>query len=167
MWQQVKKKLIQDKVLDKACFTMDYWTNKNNVQVMGLTAHYVVEGKLLSAALACIPAKVKKNDSSQVVNQLQKVLGEFGVVPTFPTVITDAGGNVSKAVNNLLSWNWYRCAAHIIHNVVCAGMAVIIPPKKKTAAGKDTGVDAHDDGTGIELYGLELPPPGRRRSGNR
>lgn len=49
-------------------------------------------------------------------------MAEFGDVPSFPTVVTDGGGNVSSAVNDILKWNWYRCAAHLVHNVVTLGL---------------------------------------------
>ena len=40
----------------------------------------------------------------------------------FPTIVTDCGGNVAKAFNTTLEWDWLRCGCHLIHNVVKAGL---------------------------------------------
>ena len=40
----------------------------------------------------------------------------------FPTIVTDCGGNVAKAFNTILQWDWLRYGCHLIHNVVNAGL---------------------------------------------
>ena len=40
----------------------------------------------------------------------------------FPAIVTDCGGNVAKAFNTTLQWDWLRCGCHLIHNVVNAGL---------------------------------------------
>ena len=40
----------------------------------------------------------------------------------FPAIVTDCGGNVAKAFNSTLQWDWLRCGCHLIHNVVKAGL---------------------------------------------
>ena len=40
----------------------------------------------------------------------------------FPAVVTDCAGNVAKAFNTTLQWDWLRCGCHLIHNVVNAGL---------------------------------------------
>ena len=40
----------------------------------------------------------------------------------FPAIVTDCGGNVAKAFNSTLEWDWLRCGCHLIHNVVKAGL---------------------------------------------
>ena len=39
----------------------------------------------------------------------------------FPVVVTDCGGNVAKAFNTTLKWDWLCYGCHLIHNVVNAG----------------------------------------------
>ena len=36
----------------------------------------------------------------------------------FPAIVTDCGGNVAKAFNTTLQWDWLCCGCHLIHNVV-------------------------------------------------
>ena len=38
----------------------------------------------------------------------------------FPAIVTDCGGNIAKAFNSTLEWDWLRCGCHLIHNVVKA-----------------------------------------------
>ena len=38
----------------------------------------------------------------------------------FPAIVTDCGGNVAKAFNSTLEWDWLHCGYHLIHNVVKA-----------------------------------------------
>ena len=40
----------------------------------------------------------------------------------FPAIVTDCGGNVAKAFNSTLEWDWLRCGCHLIHNVVKVGL---------------------------------------------
>ena len=40
----------------------------------------------------------------------------------FTAIVTDCGGNVAKAFNTTLQWDWLRCGCHLIHNVVNAGL---------------------------------------------
>ena len=40
----------------------------------------------------------------------------------FPVSVTDCGGNVAKAFNSTLQWDWLRCGCYLIHNVVKAGL---------------------------------------------
>ena len=40
----------------------------------------------------------------------------------FPAIVTDCGGNVAKAFNTTLQWDWLRYGCHLIHNVVNAGL---------------------------------------------
>ena len=40
----------------------------------------------------------------------------------FLAIVTDCGGNVAKAFNNTVEWDWLRCGCHYIHNVVKAGL---------------------------------------------
>ena len=46
----------------------------------------------------------------------------FGLYVDFPAIVTDCGGNVAKAFNSTLQWDWLRCGCHLIHNVVKAGL---------------------------------------------
>ena len=48
----------------------------------------------------------------------------------FPAMVTDCGGNVDKAFNTTLQWDWLRCGYHFLHNVVKAGLDAL----KKNAA---------------------------------
>ena len=36
----------------------------------------------------------------------------------FPAIVTDCGGNVAKAFDCTLQWDWLRCGCHLLHNVV-------------------------------------------------
>ena len=38
----------------------------------------------------------------------------------FPAIATDCGGNVAKAFNTTLEWDWLFCGCHLLHNVVKA-----------------------------------------------
>ena len=40
----------------------------------------------------------------------------------FLAIVTDCGGNVAKAFNTTLEWDWLHCGCHLIHNVVKAGL---------------------------------------------
>ena len=40
----------------------------------------------------------------------------------FHAIVTDCGGNVAKAFNSTLEWDWLRYGCHLIHNVVKAGL---------------------------------------------
>ena len=40
----------------------------------------------------------------------------------FPSIVTDCGGNVAKAFNTTLQWDWLRCGCHLLHNVVKAAL---------------------------------------------
>ena len=46
----------------------------------------------------------------------------FGLYVDFPAIVTNCGGNVAKAFNSTLQWDWLRCGCHLIHNVVKAGL---------------------------------------------
>ena len=46
----------------------------------------------------------------------------FKLYVDFPAIVTDCGGNVAKAFNTTLQWDWLRCGCHFIHNVVKAGL---------------------------------------------
>ena len=48
--------------------------------------------------------------------------GLFKLHVDFPTIVTDCGGNIAKAFNTTLQWDWLRCGCHLIHNVVNAGL---------------------------------------------
>ena len=38
----------------------------------------------------------------------------------FPAIVTDCGGNVAKAFNTTLQWDWLCCGCYLLHNVVKA-----------------------------------------------
>ena len=40
----------------------------------------------------------------------------------FRTIVTDGGSNVKGAFDRAGGWDWLRCACHVLHNVVCAGL---------------------------------------------
>ena len=40
----------------------------------------------------------------------------------FPTIVTDCAGNIAKAFNTTLQWDWLRYECHPIHNVAKAGL---------------------------------------------
>ena len=40
----------------------------------------------------------------------------------FLAIVTNYGGNVAKAFNTTLQWDWLRYGCHLIHNVVNAGL---------------------------------------------
>ena len=37
-----------------------------------------------------------------------------------PAIVTNCGGNVAKAFNTTLQWDWLRCRYRLLHNVVTA-----------------------------------------------
>ena len=37
-----------------------------------------------------------------------------------PAIVSDCGGNVAKAFNTTLEWDWLCCGCHLIHNVAKA-----------------------------------------------
>ena len=43
----------------------------------------------------------------------------------FPAIVIDCGGNVAKAFNSTLEWDWLHCGCHLIHNVVKAGLNIL------------------------------------------
>ena len=56
----------------------------------------------------------------------------------FLAIVTDCGGNVAKAFNTTLQWDWLCCGCHLIHNVVNAGLGSlknhVADPAQATAA---------------------------------
>lgn len=122
-WERMKAGMRENLILQISCFTLDYWTKRGGGEVLGVTAHYVWGGELRAVVLGCRSVDTECNNGEKVSETVRELMGEFGQVPRFPTVVTDAGGNVSRAVDDLLGWNWYRCLAHLVHNVVCAGTA--------------------------------------------
>ena len=62
----------------------------------------------------------------------------FNLHVDFPAIVTDCGGNVAKAFNTTLQWDWLRCGCHLIHNVVNAGLETLknhaANPAQATAA---------------------------------
>lgn len=156
MWKEMKEKIVKNKILFISSFTMDFWTSRGGKQMMGITAHYVWNLKLRSAALACREVNVARLDHEEVACQLKEVMEEYGGPPPFPSFVTDAGGNVSMAVNNDLHWNWFRCAAHLVHNVVMVGLMKLMGKKKKKANKEkknwesDAGDKEHDDGEEVQ-----------------
>ncbi|MEM7375790.1 MAG: hypothetical protein AAF587_44775, partial [Bacteroidota bacterium] len=115
-WKDMKVKIKVKKIIQVSSFTMDFWTTRNGKHMLGVTAHFVWDFKLNSLAIACEEVKEEKLDSIKVGAALVRVMEEIEEVPFFPVFVTDAAGNVSKAVNDDLEWNWYRCAAHLVHN---------------------------------------------------
>jgi hypothetical protein len=107
-WKEMKVKIKVKKIIQVSSFTMDFWTTKNGKHMLGVTAHFVTDFKLNTLAIACEEVKEEKLDSKKVGAALVKVMEEIEEVPFFPVFVTDAAGNVSKAVNNDLEWNWYR-----------------------------------------------------------
>ena len=55
----------------------------------------------------------------------------------FLAIVTDCGGNVAKAFNTNLQWDWLRCRCHLLHNVVKAGLdalkKIVANPAQTTA----------------------------------
>ena len=56
----------------------------------------------------------------------------------FPTIVTNCRGNVAKAFNITLQWDWLRYGCHLLHNVVKAGLDALknnaANPTQATAA---------------------------------
>ena len=46
----------------------------------------------------------------------------FDLYVRFPAIVADCGGNVAKAFNSTLRWDWLRYGCHLIHSVVKAGL---------------------------------------------
>ena len=63
----------------------------------------------------------------------------------FPAIVTDYGGNVAKAFNTTLQWDWLRYGCHLIHNVVNAGLESLknhaANPAQATAARVQEALD--------------------------
>ena len=49
----------------------------------------------------------------------------FNLHVDFPAIVTDCRGNVAKAFNTTLQWDWFCCGCHLIHNVVKAGLETL------------------------------------------
>ena len=57
----------------------------------------------------------------KVIVRLDKEqLEMFGFTVVFPAIVPDCGGNIRKAFNNTLQWDWLRCGCDLIHKVVTA-----------------------------------------------
>ena len=46
----------------------------------------------------------------------------FNLYVDFPAIVTNCRGNVDKAFNTTLQWDWFHSGCHLTHNIVEAGM---------------------------------------------
>jgi hypothetical protein len=76
-------------------------------------------------------------------------LRKYGLTGWLPTFVTDAGGNVRKAMTGTMRGtersggmaDWGRCCCHIMHNTV-SGALFTLQARAKTTAGPRTFYEA-------------------------
>ena len=60
-----------------------------------------------------------------VADLARKEVEKYNLTGWYPTVVTDAGSEVSKAFDRAGRWDWMRCGCHLIHNAVQQGLTAL------------------------------------------
>ena len=92
------------------------------------------ETGLLQCTAACSEWRYEWTCSAAAViaSLAQKELSKYGLTGWLPTFVTDAGGNVRRAMAGRMGKDksreggladWGRCACHMLHNVVSYGFS--------------------------------------------
>nr|CAI5850359.1 unnamed protein product [Callosobruchus analis] len=109
--------------------TTDSWTSIANQNFVGITAHWINEGKMESHLLECVEFS-DRHTASNLTNLLQKVFSEWEITGKICCVVTDNAHNIVAAVNNG-NWRHVSCFAHSLNLIVQSGLTRIEPVLNK------------------------------------
>lgn len=120
----------------KIALTTDIWTCSITRQsYLGITIHFITNFWEMKKCLIDIVLLQDSHSSSLIVNQILSTLEEFNINDRVISLTTDNGGNMVACGRDLaieldkefsnLSFNHYRCAAHIINLAVKAGLKCV------------------------------------------
>ena len=134
---------------ENICITTDGWTSNQNYSYLSLTAHFVLQFKLISQMLG-IKHLIGHHDGELIKNVLLRMLNDYKITNKVKFIVTDNGANINKAVDllkqedKLSSLEHVRCIGHIInliiktvpnYNETKKGSAVIISNEESTSQG--------------------------------
>ncbi|XP_064475342.1 E3 SUMO-protein ligase ZBED1-like [Ornithodoros turicata] len=97
--------------------TSDIWTDTLNTRsYIGLTAHFILEGKLESRTLA-VRGLAEAHTADNIKSVLESILSEWGISnDKVVSCITDGAANIVKAAENLFGKGRHlHCFAHILN----------------------------------------------------
>jgi hypothetical protein len=124
------------KIPGKVSFTADMWTSTLSSEAyLGLTIHYIDENWVLRRFLLDIIPFKTRHTGINMATEITKVLNELKLVIKAMAITTDnesamlvcgrkLAEEFEKEMDNL-SFNHYRCSAHILNLAVKQGMEII------------------------------------------
>lgn len=105
------------KTVPAVCLTTDCWTSNTTSSYMSVTCHYIQECKLHSNLLDCFVV-TEQHTADTLAQELSSVAHEWGIDGKIVACVTDNAGNIVKAVNKVLRWNYVQCFAHLLNLVL-------------------------------------------------
>ena len=80
----------------QVCVTLDMWTNRQMRSYFGMTAHFIVDFKLMSVMLACRRFS-GSHTGEEILQHYEDVEHAFAITGKVDNIVTDNGANITRA----------------------------------------------------------------------